>query len=109
MLRGRAPARATRGNVSPPAVHTTLPRDRARDDVRRERLQDARPAVPARDRRLARRLSDAFGDVTRDVLGLEHGAAEERVAKDVSLREALRLDETGIHRVHTNPARAQRR
>ena len=70
---------------------------------------DGRKAKQTRDGRLPGAVPDPFDDVRRDVLGLEHRAAEERAAQHRALRKPLGLDEAGVDGVHADAAPAQRR
>src|SRR5437867_2120667 len=82
----------------------STPRERRGESAGRESLGEGREAVPARHVELAAAVLDRVDDSLGDELGLEDRAADEPAREPVALREALRLDEAGEDRVHSDPA-----
>src|SRR5205085_8622338 len=75
-----------------------------RDETRRERLREGGEPVDPGDERLALVAVEHTQDVARHVVRLDHETTEHAAPQGGSLRESLRLDETGIDRVDADPA-----
>src|SRR5436309_13707256 len=82
------------------------PRARAHEQAGKERLCDRSHAVPARDDDLRPVALDRPYDSLGDELGPDDDPAEPPASQPV-LREALRVDEPRVDRVHVDPSRAQ--